>query len=141
MDEVRNISPERLVSRTQPNRRAETVGLHAHPDVADVFGRKLAFGTAGVQLAFERIERDLSDDRVQHVLDFGREHRAAARFVLGLVEQRAEGQHLAEHGGGFGERQRCGRHERTVRRGKHLVHAMAELMRERHHVARLTLIV
>src|SRR4051812_24682032 len=64
MDEVRNISPERLVSRTQPNRRAETVGLHAHPDVADVFGRKLAFGTAGVQLAFERIERDLSDDRV-----------------------------------------------------------------------------
>ena len=58
-----------------------------------------------------------------------------------LVEQRAEGQHLAEHARGLGERQRRRRHQRALHIGEHLMHAVAKLVRERHHVARLALIV
>jgi hypothetical protein len=63
----------------------------------------------------------------------------ALRFlrVGRLGEQRAEGQHLAEDGGGFGQRQRRRRHQRALRAGQHLMHAVAELVGERHHVARL----
>ncbi len=58
-----------------------------------------------------------------------------------LIEQRAEGQHLAEHARGLGERQRRRRHQRALHAGQHLMHAVAELVRERHHVARLALVV
>src|SRR5207237_2644324 len=52
-----------------------------------------------------------------------------------------EGKHLAEHRRSLGERQRGRRHQRTIRRGQYLMDAMAEFMRERHHVARLAHIV
>src|SRR3546814_12821629 len=43
--------------------------------------------------------------------------------------------------GGFGERQRRVGHELALRRRQKLVHAVAELVGERHHVARLAVIV
>ena len=64
------------------------------------------------------------------------------RCLALLARQKgAEGQHLAEDAGGFGQRQRRRRHQRAVRRRQHLMHAMAQLMGERHHVARLALVV
>ena len=56
-------------------------------------------------------------------------------------QQPLEGQHLAEHARGFRQRQRRRRHQRAVLRRQHLMHAVAEFMGERHHVARLALIV
>ena len=64
-----------------------------------------------------------------------------SRRSVVLVEQRAEGQHLAEHRGRLGERQRRRGHQRALAAGQHLVHAMAELVRQRHHVARLAHVV
>ena len=57
------------------------------------------------------------------------------------VEQLAEGQHLAEDAGGLGQRQRRRGQELALRGGEALVHAVAELVRERHHVALLAEVV
>ena len=67
----------------------------------------------------------------------------ALRSFLSRVvgEKLLERQHLAEHARGLGERQRRRRHQRAVGRGQHLMHAVAEFVRERHHVARLALII
>ena len=92
-------------------------------------------------LALEGVERDLPHHRVDHVLDLGGEHGLALLLVGGLGEQLLEGQHLAEHARGLGKRQRRRRHQRAVRRRQHLMHAVAELVGERHHVARLALVV
>ena len=56
-------------------------------------------------------------------------------------EQGAKGQLLAEHRGGLGERQRRRCHQRTLPAGEHLMHAVAQLMRQRHDVARAPLVV
>jgi hypothetical protein len=48
---------------------------------------------------------------------------------------------LAEDGCGFGERQRRRGHQRALIGGEHLMNAVAKLMGERHHVARLAHIV
>ena len=95
----------------------------------------------GVHGALERIERDLPHHGVDHVLDLAGEQRLALPGVFGLRQQPLEGQHFAEHAGGLGQRQRRRRHQRSVFGRQHLMHAMAELMRQRHHVARLALIV
>ena len=92
-------------------------------------------------LRSKRIEGDLAHDRVDHVLDLLRQQRLPLLGVRGRVEQRLEGQHLAEHGGRLGQRQRRRRQQRPLRRRQHLVHAVAQLVRQRHHVARLALVV
>ena len=106
-----------------------------------LLGGELAVSPLGMDAALEGVERDLPHHRVDHVLDLGGEHGLALLLVGGLGEQLLEGQHLAEHARGLGERQRRRRHQRAVRRRQHLVHAVAELVRERHHVARLALVV
>src|SRR4029453_13203602 len=67
------------------------------------------------------------------------ETRRAVRAAGGLRQQPLEGQHFAENAGGLGQRQRRRRHQRAVLRRQHLMHAMANLMGERHPVARLAL--
>ena len=64
-----------------------------------------------------------------------------SRCVRRPLEHGAEGQHLAEHACRLGERQRRLRHEQALLGGEHLVHAMPKLVGERHHVARLALVV
>ena len=91
--------------------------------------------------ALESVERDLPHHGIDHVLDLGGEHGLALFVVAGVGQQFAERQHFAEHARGLGKRQRGGRHQGAVRRGQHLMHAVAELVRQRHHVARLALIV
>ncbi len=104
-------------------------------------GGQFAALALGVDGALERVERDLPHHGIDHVLDLGGEHRLALFVVAGVGQQFAERQHFAEHARGLGERQRRRRHQGAVRRGQHLMHAVAEFVRERHHVARLALII
>ena len=142
MDEVRDVGPEGLVARAEPDRRARgsrpAPTSRARTSCSAVSSPLRALE---MDLALEGVEGDLAHDRVDHVLDLRGEHRLALDRVGGLLEEAAEGQHLAEHARGLGERQRRRRHERAVRRREHLVHAVAELVRERHHVPRLALVV
>ncbi len=54
----------------------------------------------------EVVHGDLAHDGVQHVLDLAGQQDAALRRIALALQQRLEGQHLAEHRGGFGQRQR-----------------------------------
>jgi hypothetical protein len=62
--------------------------------------------------------------------------RCAGRWS---VEQRAEGQHLAEDAAVSASVSGVGAISAPLAAGQHLMHAMAELMRQRHHIARLAL--
>lgn len=141
MHEMRHIGPEGLVARHELEGIAQRFRLHRHPQRIDVLGRQLALGAGGVQLAFEIVEGDLAHDRVDHVLDLAGQQRLALGFVGGLGQQRAEGQHLAEDRGGLGQRQRRRGQQLALCRRQALVDAVAQLMRQRHHVARLAEIV
>ena len=91
--------------------------------------------------ALERVERDLPHHSIDHVLDLGREHRLALFVVARRGQKLPERQHLAEHARGLRESQRRRRHQRAVGCSQHLMHAVAKFVRERHHVARLALVV
>src|SRR5215208_2745762 len=119
MDEVRDVGPEVLIALAEPDRRAEALVLHRHPELAELIRSQLALATHEMDLALEGVEGDLAHDRVDHVLDLRREHRLALNRIGGLLEEAAEGQHLAEHARGLGERQRRRRHERPVWRRQH----------------------
>jgi hypothetical protein len=125
----------------QLDRRAQAFGLHLEPQLAQALGRQLAFLALQMDLALEGEEGDLAHHRVEHVLDLGGQQHLALDRVGGLGQQRLKGQHLAEHRGGLGQRQRGRGHQRALWRGQHLMHAVAELVGERHHVARLALVV
>ena len=45
------------------------------------------------------MKRDLSDNRVQHILDFAGDHDLAQRRVVGLCQKPLEGQHFTENTG------------------------------------------
>ena len=94
-----------------------------------------------MDLALELVEGDLAHDRVDHVLDLLGEHRLALAPVVRLLQQRAEGQHFAEHACRLGQRQRRRGHQRALCARQHLMDAMAEFVRERHDVARLAHVV
>ena len=138
---MRDIGPEGLVPLHEVEGRPEAFGLHAHPERVDVLGGQLAAATGVVQLAFEVVEGDLPHDGVDHVLDLAGQQHLALGPGLGAVQQLAEGQHLAEDRGGLGQGQRRRGEHLALIRGQHLVHAVAQLMREGHHVARLAEIV
>src|SRR6202163_4462380 len=84
MDEVRDVHPEILVARTDIDRRAQALALHAEPDFADALGGQFAVASLGMDGALERIERDLPHYRVDHVLDLAGEQRLALPGVPGL---------------------------------------------------------
>ena len=86
MNEVRDIHPEILVSRTDVDRGSKALALHAKPDFADALGRQFAVAPFGVNGALERIERDLPDHRVDHVLDFAGKQRLALLAAPGLCQ-------------------------------------------------------
>src|ERR1700722_7897807 len=71
MDEMADIGPVRLVARSELDRWPEALALYAHPQPRNVFRGQFSLLAFGVQLAFERVERDLAHHGVQHVLDFG----------------------------------------------------------------------
>src|SRR6266851_3294633 len=131
VDEMRDVGPEGLVSGLELDRGTEALALHFAPDLAEPLGGQLALFALDVDLALEFIERDLPHHGVDHVLDLGGEHGAALLLVLDARKQRPEREHLAEYARRLRERQRGRRHQRAVRRGQHLVHAVPELARQR----------
>ena len=104
-------------------------------------GGEFAVAALGVDLALERVERDLPHHRVDHVLDLGGEHRLALRVsVVSASSDRKVSispNTLAVSASVSG----VGAISAPVGRRQHLVHAVAKLMRERHHVARLAQVV
>ena len=109
MDEVRNVSPESLVTRIEVDRIAKAFALHIHPDFTDALGCQFAFATLTVNAAFKLVKGDLAHDRIDHVLGFLSQHGLAFALVLGAFKQRPEGEHFTEHGCGFRKckRRRC----------------------------------
>ena len=141
MDEMRDIAPEILILVMQPDRRAEAFSLHIHPDLANLVGGQLLLPPGGMQAPLELIESDLPYHRVQHILDLARQHDAAL-FGIGLFFQhRAEGELFAKHAGRLREGQRRIGQQSALRRGQKLMHPVAQLMGERHHIADITLII
>ena len=96
---------------------------------------------SSVHAALEGAEGDLADHRIEHVLDLAREHDAAARRIALGLEERAEGQLLAEDRGGLRQRQRSLRQQQALPAREHLMNPVAELVGQDHHVPRLSLIV
>src|SRR4051812_5198996 len=93
MDEVRDVGPEVLIALAEPDRRAEALVLHRHPELAELLPGQLALAALEMDLALEGVEGDLEHDRVDHVLDLRREHRLALNRIGGLLEEASEGQH------------------------------------------------
>src|SRR5687767_15998514 len=84
MDEMRDISPERLISGSKPDRRSQALALDLEPDLAEAIGGELARTALEMDLALENIEGDLPHDRVQHVLDLLCQQRLALLGLRGL---------------------------------------------------------
>src|SRR5579883_114939 len=140
MDEVADIDPEGLIAGLEGDGGPQALALDLQPDLAQPVRRQFAVAALAVNRALEGIEGDLPDYRIDHVLDVRRQHRLAFLCVRGGGEEAAEGQHLAEHARGFGKRERSRRHQGAIRRRQDLMHAVAKLVRERHHVPRLALV-
>jgi hypothetical protein len=93
-----------------------------------------------VDLALEGIERDLPHHGVDHVLDLAGEQRLALPGPW-FPFSSAEGQHLAEHAAVSASVSGVGAISAPFGRRQHLMHAVAEFMRQRHHIARLAEVV
>ena len=141
VDEVRHIGPIHTVVRREVEGRSQALRLHLHPKLADSLRHDLARPPLVVQQRLELVERGLPHDRVQHVLDLARQHDAPPLRVGFGGQQRAERHHLAEHARGLRQRQRRAGHQVAVLRRQHLVHAMAQLVRQGHDIPRLAVVV
>ena len=92
-----------------------------------------------MHFSLEGVERHLPHHGVEHVLHLGGEQRPLLSLIRHLRDERAKGDHFAEDRRRLRERQRGRRHQGALSCRKHLMHAVAEFMRERHHVPRLSL--
>ena len=141
MDEMRDIGPERLIPVHEIKDIAQGLRLHRHPQRVDVIGGQFALGAGGVQFAFEIIERDLAHHGVDHILDLAGQQRLALGLGRGPVQQFAKGQHFAKDAGGFGQSQRGRGQQLALTRRQNLMHAVAQLMRQGHDIARFSEVV
>ena len=132
---MRDIAPDRAVIITGTHGRPKGRALRLHPDIGNFLGRKLGLATRFMHARLEIVERDLSDHRVQHVLDLAGKKTPSHGDVISAVDKLAEGQHLGEDRCCFGERQRCVGHQIAAVGGKPLVDAMAHFMGQGHHIA------
>src|SRR5680860_919780 len=76
MNEVRDVTPERLVFRPQLDRGTEALALHVHPNLTEPLARQLALAPLDMDPALEAVEGDLPDHGVEHVLDLRCEQRS-----------------------------------------------------------------
>ena len=90
--------------------------------------------------AFELIKSDLADDGVDHVFHLAGQQRLAL-FRRGGREELFERQHFAENGRRFSQRQGRSGQKLPLPRRQYLMDAMAQFMREGHHVPRFAEIV
>src|SRR5262249_20601481 len=75
--EVRDIGPEGLVAGLELDRGTEALLLRLEPERVEALGGQLPAPAFGMDLALERIERNLAHHRIDHVLDLGGEHGLA----------------------------------------------------------------
>ena len=141
VDEVGYVGPEGFIAFDKVEHGAKAFGLHRHPQRVDVIRCQLTLGAGRVQFALEIVEGDLAHHGVDHILDLARQQHFALLLRLCLLQQFAEGQHLAEHRCGFGQCQRGRGQQFALIRRQHLMHTVAQLVGQGHHIARLAQIV
>ena len=135
-DEVGDVGPPGPVAVGDLDRVAEHLGLGLGPELAEAVDRELTLLPARrVDEVLEAVHRDLTEHRRDLPLDrLGQQVEAGAR--IGCVgEQSPEDELLGEHRGGLGDRQRSALVEDALLAGEVLMDAVAELMRQRGHVA------
>ena len=135
-DEVVDVGPPAAVVVGDLDGVAQQLLLGLRPQLADVVERELAVLAAlVVDARLELIHGDLAEDGGDRALDRLGQQREPRLRGLGALEQAAEHERLAEHARGLGQRER-GRHvEDALARAERRVHAVAELVRQRQHVA------
>ncbi len=94
-----------------------------------------------MHLQLEGREGDLPNHGIQHVLDLGGEHDPAPERIGFAREQCPESQHLTKDRRSLRQRQRCVGHQIPLPVRQQLMDTMAELMRQRHHVAHPALVI
>src|SRR5215831_1718060 len=77
VDEMRDVGPVMAVDAVEAQCRAEALALHRQPDLAEPVRSKLGLPPLVMHPLLESGKGDLPHDRVQHVLDFAREHDLA----------------------------------------------------------------
>ncbi len=133
---MRDVGPPGAVPLGDLDRRAEHVGLRRRPELAEPIDGQLALLTAlRVHGILEAVHRDLPEHRRDLALEALREQREPRRGLGRLGEQTPEGDGLAEHRRGLRERQRRRLMEHALPAGEVRMQPVAELVRERQHVA------
>ena len=141
MHKVRDVGPEGFVALHEIEGRSKALRLNRHPQRVDVVGRQFAAAPRVVKLAFEIVERDLADHRVDHVLDLAGQQDLALGIVFCPLQHAPERQHFAKDRGRLGQRQGGRGQHLALSRCKDLMHPMPQLVRERHDVARFAQVV
>ena len=90
---------------------------------------------AGVHRVLEAVHRDLAEHGGDLVFEVRREQRQPFVRVVDLLEETPERHRLPEHRRRFGQRQRCRLVEDALFAREVRVQTVAELVREREHVA------
>src|ERR1700682_1371275 len=103
MHEVRDVGPKRLIAGLELDGGAEAFMLDVEPERVESLSGELAASPFGVHVALESIERNLTHDGIDHVLDLGCEHGLALLLVR-TGQQLPEGEHFSEYARGLGER-------------------------------------
>jgi hypothetical protein len=115
---------------------AEQLLLRVRPELADPRQRELALlAPGGVGEMLEAVHRDLPEDGRDRALDALRQQAEPRRGRRRVLQQTAEDQRLAEHARRLGQRQRRREVEHALVARERRVQPMAELVREREHVA------
>ena len=118
------------------HRVAEHRSLRLVPELAEPFDRQLAlFAARGVHRVLEAVHRDLAEHGRDLVLEVRGEQREPLGRIGHRLEQATERDRLAEHRRGLGERERRPLVEHALAAREVRVQAVAELVRERQHVA------
>ena len=142
MHEVRDVEPPPGVGVAQVDGVAEHRPVRLHPQRVHALDRQLALAAArGVQLLLEARHHDLAEHRREGVLELPAQQREPHRGVALLAQQAPEHQHLAEHAGGLGGGERRVLLEEPPVARQVLVHAVAELVGQGHHVAQVAGVV
>ena len=110
--------------------------LRVVPQLAEPLDRQLAlFAPRGVHRVLEAVHRDLAEHRRDLILEVRREQREPLGRIGDRLEEAAERDGLAEHRRGLRERERRRLVEHALPAREVRVQAVAELVREREHVA------
>ena len=103
----------------------------------DPLRRQLALAALVVQRRLELVEGDLAHHRVQHVLDLAGQHGLALAPGRSRASSSARKVSISPNTEAVSARvSGVSAHQLALRRRQHLVHAVAQLVRQRHHVAR-----